>query len=143
MIFIEFLKKSWTIHVVEHTHAHNACTPPMQALPAESQADLLSKELWVGDHLQSYKQEQEEEMKVKMADSGKHKMYRWAATLTQSFPSQSSLANNKHSNSMFRSEDFLQAHTSRNNYNNNTHKPSTALNCALRLVLFIVLYFVS
>lgn len=47
-----------------------------EALSAENRADLVSKELWVGDHLQSYKKEQEEEMKTKLADSSKHKMYR-------------------------------------------------------------------
>ena len=50
---------------------------PLQALPEEKQSELVARELWVETNFTAYKAEQEDEMKTKLANSGKYKMYRW------------------------------------------------------------------
>jgi len=46
------------------------------ALDEDSKDIYLEKELWIADNLKLYKQELEEEYRVKMADSGRAKMWR-------------------------------------------------------------------
>ena len=49
---------------------------PVQALPEEKRSELQERELWVEANFTQYKREQEDEMKSKLASSGKYKMYR-------------------------------------------------------------------
>ena len=49
---------------------------PSQALPEEKRGELMERELWIEANFTEYKREQEEEMKAKLASSGKYKMYR-------------------------------------------------------------------
>jgi len=46
------------------------------ALDEYTREDIMHKELWVPEKLKAYKEAQEEEMRVKMAESGRHKMWR-------------------------------------------------------------------
>lgn len=46
------------------------------ALDDDSKEGYMERELWVPDNLEEYQEEQEEEMRVKMAESGRHKMWR-------------------------------------------------------------------
>jgi len=39
--------------------------------------ELIRRELWISDNLLAYNKEQEEELKEKMAESTKHKQYRY------------------------------------------------------------------
>ena len=48
----------------------------MQAMPEHKRSELLERELWVEANFNQYKTEQEDEMKTKLASSGKYKMYR-------------------------------------------------------------------
>ena len=48
----------------------------LQALPEEKRSELQERELWVEANFTQYKREQEDEMKSKLASSGKYKMYR-------------------------------------------------------------------
>ncbi len=48
----------------------------LQTVPPEKQTELVGRELWVEENFQEYTKEQKEEMKVKMAESSKHKQYR-------------------------------------------------------------------
>lgn len=48
----------------------------LQALPEEKQSELVARELWIEANFTAYKAEQEDEMKTKLANSGKYKMYR-------------------------------------------------------------------
>lgn len=52
------------------------CCRLPQALPEEKQEELIARELWVDANFKEYKAEQEDEMKTKLASSGKYKMYR-------------------------------------------------------------------
>ncbi|CAI8050634.1 DnaJ homolog subfamily C member 25 [Geodia barretti] len=47
-----------------------------KAMPEEKRSELLERELWVEANFNQYKTEQEDEMKTKLASSGKYKMYR-------------------------------------------------------------------
>jgi len=47
-----------------------------EALDEESKEDYLDKELWVKANFTQYKEDMEEEYRVKMAESGRHKMWR-------------------------------------------------------------------
>jgi DnaJ family protein C protein 25 len=47
-----------------------------KALSEEKRSELVVRELWVDTNFSEYKQEQEDEMKTVMANSGKYKMYR-------------------------------------------------------------------
>ena len=46
------------------------------ALDEYQREDLLSKELWIPEKLKAYKDQQAEEIRVKMAESGRSKMWR-------------------------------------------------------------------
>jgi len=46
------------------------------ALDEFDREDLMRKQLWVPDNLKTYRKQQEDEMRVKMAESGRHKMWR-------------------------------------------------------------------
>lgn len=46
------------------------------ALDEDSKYDYMERELWIANNLHAYKAEMEEEMRVKMAESGRHKMWR-------------------------------------------------------------------
>jgi DnaJ family protein C protein 25 len=47
-----------------------------KAMPEHKRSELLERELWVEANFNQYKTEQEDEMKTKLASSGKYKMYR-------------------------------------------------------------------
>lgn len=47
-----------------------------EALDEESKEIYMEKELWAGDNYKKYKEEMEEEYRLKMAESGRHKMWR-------------------------------------------------------------------
>ena len=46
------------------------------ALDEYDRDQLLIKELWVSENLKAYRQQQEEDRRVKLAESGRHKMWR-------------------------------------------------------------------
>jgi DnaJ family protein C protein 25 len=46
------------------------------ALDEDSKEGYMERELWLPEKFQEYKEEQEEEMRVKMAESGRYKMWR-------------------------------------------------------------------
>jgi len=47
-----------------------------EAMDQPTRDHYLSRELWVAEHLKEFKEEQEEEMRVKLAGNNKHKMWR-------------------------------------------------------------------
>ncbi|XP_065051046.1 dnaJ homolog subfamily C member 25 homolog [Rhopilema esculentum] len=47
-----------------------------EAIDDLARKDYLNRELWVKENLKAFKEEQEEEMRVKMAENNKHKMWR-------------------------------------------------------------------
>jgi DnaJ family protein C protein 25 len=48
----------------------------LQSLEDEEKEDFLEQELWVKPKFTEWKQEKEDEMRAKMASSGKYKAYR-------------------------------------------------------------------
>ena len=46
------------------------------ALSEEEKENYLEQELWIRENFDEWKREQEEEMRIKMAQSGRYKQYR-------------------------------------------------------------------
>jgi len=45
-------------------------------MPEEEVADMMNKELWIKENFKEWKKEKENEMRIKMAESGRYKQYR-------------------------------------------------------------------
>ena len=49
---------------------------PLQSLDEEEREDYLDQELWVKSNFREWKQEKEDAMRAKLAQSGRYKQYR-------------------------------------------------------------------
>ena len=49
----------------------------MQAAGEHVREDMLRKQLWVDENWDSFREKQQDEMKAKMAESTRYKMYRY------------------------------------------------------------------
>ena len=47
-----------------------------QSMPDHERDDMMDQELWISENFKEWKQEKDDEMRIKMAQSGRYKQYR-------------------------------------------------------------------